>query len=56
MWPSTVVKTLGPLADTARGKALVQRQLTRHPDNVSLLKHAAAIALGCHVNPDPASD
>ncbi|HET6284726.1 MAG TPA: dTMP kinase, partial [Polyangia bacterium] len=44
-WPSTVVKTLGPLAQTPRGQALVKRQLARHGHNVSLLKHAAAIAL-----------
>jgi dTMP kinase len=48
LWPSTVVKTLGPLADTERGGALVARQLEKHGDNVSLLKHAAAIALGAH--------
>lgn len=47
-WPSTVVKTLGPLADSARGQGLVERQLRRYGDNVSLLKHAAAIALGLH--------
>jgi dTMP kinase len=56
IWPSTVVKSLGPLADTARGRALTQRQLGLYPDNISLLKHAAAIALRCHVNPDPGSD
>lgn len=53
-WPSTVVKTLGPLADTSRGQGLVERQLRRYGDNVSLLKHAAAIALGLHRG-DPGS-
>jgi len=48
VWPSTVVKTLGALADSARGRALVERQLIAHPNNVSLLKHVAAIALGIH--------
>jgi dTMP kinase len=48
VWPSTVVKTLGALADSERGRALVERQLHVHPSNVSLLKHAAAIALGVH--------
>jgi hypothetical protein len=48
VWPPTVVKTLGPLADEERGRALVRRQLEAHPNNVSLLKHAAAIALGAH--------
>jgi dTMP kinase len=56
VWPSTVVKSLGPLADTERGQALVRRQLRRYPDNISLLKHASAIALGCHVDPDATSD
>jgi dTMP kinase len=45
-WPSTVVKSLGPLGATARGRALVDRQLAHHPHNLSLLKHAAAVALG----------
>jgi hypothetical protein len=48
VWPSTVVKTLGALADSARGRALVERQLIAHPNNVSLLKHVSAIALGIH--------
>jgi dTMP kinase len=48
IWPSTVVKSLGPLADGARGQALVERQLRRYPDNISLLKHSAAIAVGAH--------
>jgi dTMP kinase len=54
VWSSTVVKSLGPLADTTRGRALVSRQLARYPDNVSLLKHSAAIALGCHADTDAA--
>jgi len=53
VWPSTVVKTLGLLADSERGRALLQRQLEAHPNNVSLLKHAAAIALGTHRLPSP---
>jgi dTMP kinase len=48
VWPSTVVKTLGPLADHARGQALIQRQLRKYPGNVSLLKHVAAMFLGLH--------
>jgi dTMP kinase len=48
IWPSTVVKTLGPLSDAARGCALIERQLRAYPGNVSLLKHAAAVALGNH--------
>jgi dTMP kinase len=49
VWPSTVLKSLGPLASTPRGQALVQRQLQRHAGNISLLKHAAAIAVGANV-------
>jgi dTMP kinase len=48
LWPSTVVKSLGGLADTARGDAMVRRQLELHAGDVSLLKHAASIALGMH--------
>jgi dTMP kinase len=46
VWPSTVVKTLGPLANDPRGRDLLERQLAGYPENLSLLKHAAAIALG----------
>jgi dTMP kinase len=49
IWPSTVLKSLGPLASTPRGQALTERQLRRHPGNISLLKHAAAIAVGANV-------
>jgi dTMP kinase len=49
IWPSTVVKSLGPLATTPRGRELTERQLRKYPGNVSLLKHAAAIAVGAHV-------
>jgi dTMP kinase len=47
-WPSTVVKTLGPLSEAPRGRELIERQLRAYPGNVSLLKHAAAVALGTH--------
>jgi dTMP kinase len=47
-WPSTVVKSLGPLADGTRGNTLLLRQLDAHGSNVSLLKHSAAVALGLH--------
>ena len=55
VWPSTVAKSLGPHADTARGKALLLRQLEKYPRNLSLLKHAAAVALGLHRKPEPAA-
>ena len=48
VWPSTVVKSLGPLADGPRGQALLIRQLGAHRGNISLLKHASAVALGVH--------
>ena len=51
LWPSTVIKSLGALSGTARGQALVARQLQRHPGNLSLLKHAAAIAVGANLQP-----
>jgi dTMP kinase len=48
VWPSTVVKSLGILADGERGERLIRRQLARHAENISLLKHAAAVALKAH--------
>jgi dTMP kinase len=48
VWPSTVVKSLGPLADGTRGRALIARQLAAHPNSLSLLKHVSAVALGVH--------
>jgi dTMP kinase len=48
VWPSTVVKSLGPLADEPRGDELVRRLLGSYSTNLSLLKHAAGIALGAH--------
>ena len=47
-WPSTTVKSLGPLAQAGRGAALVARQLKFHGDSLSLLKHTAAAALQAH--------
>jgi dTMP kinase len=44
VWPSTVVKSLGALGQSPRGRELVARQLARHPGNISLWKHAAALA------------
>jgi dTMP kinase len=52
VWPSTVAKSLGPHADAARGKALLLRQLEKFPRNLSLLKHAASVALGLHRRPE----
>jgi dTMP kinase len=48
VWPSTVAKSLGPLSDGPRGQELLLKLLAAHPTNVSLLKHASAVALGVH--------
>lgn len=44
-WPSTVVKSLGPLALSDRGRALIARQLAAHPADLSLLKHVSTSSL-----------
>lgn len=49
-WPSTVAKSLGRLADEARGRQLLERQLLHYPADLSLLQHAAAVALGVHTD------
>lgn len=51
-WPSTVVKSLGVLAESDRGRALIARQLATYPRNISLLKHVSAIALGLPRGPE----
>jgi dTMP kinase len=56
VWPSTVVKSLGVLAATLRGRTLLERQLAHHSENLSLLKHASAIAVGAHTDPAAASE
>jgi hypothetical protein len=45
-WPSTVVKSIGGLVTEPRGRELAERLLSAYPDNPSLLKHAARLALG----------
>ena len=42
-WPSTAVKSLGPLYAGKRGRALADRALAARPDDVSLLKHLTAL-------------
>jgi dTMP kinase len=42
-WPSTAVKSLGPLFAGKRGRALADRALTTRPDDLSLLKHMTAL-------------
>jgi dTMP kinase len=46
LWPSAVVKSLGPLGSKVTGRDLIRRQLTLYPTDILLLKHASAIALG----------
>jgi dTMP kinase len=52
LWPSTVVKSLAGLAGTPQGRRLVERQLRRYPENISLLKHASAIAVSADLDPE----
>ncbi len=44
LWPSTVLKSLVPLARTARGAAMAERLIERNPTNLSVLKHACRVA------------
>jgi dTMP kinase len=45
LWPSTVVKSLGSLHDSARGRTLLGLQLARHGQRVGVLRNAALLAL-----------
>lgn len=45
LWPSTVVKSVGALRDSARGRALLERQLVRHGQRLGVLRNAALLAL-----------
>jgi dTMP kinase len=44
VWPSTVAKSLGALAGSERGVALLEKLLDENPKNLSLLKHATQVA------------
>lgn len=44
IWPSTVVKSLGPLGRTGRGLEMALDLLQCYPENVSLLKHVTRLA------------
>jgi dTMP kinase len=44
IWPSTVLKSVLPLAHGERAQRLACRLLERHPTNISLHKHAARMA------------
>ena len=41
-WPSTVAKSLGPLASESRGRAMLESLLARSGHDLSLWRHAAA--------------
>ncbi|MBM7118351.1 dTMP kinase [Archangium primigenium] len=43
-WPAASVKSLGPLAETTRGRELITRLLTAHPRDFALLRQAARTA------------
>ena len=43
-WPAASVKSLGPLAETPRGRELITRLLTAHPRDFALLRQAARTA------------
>jgi dTMP kinase len=49
IWPASVVKSLGVLVNGARGAELLRAALSAFPRNITLLKHATAIALGAHL-------
>jgi dTMP kinase len=44
VWPSTVAKSLGALAGSERGVALLEKLLDEFPKNFSLLKHSTQVA------------
>lgn len=46
LWPSTVMKSIGPLIDGARARALAARLIEAYPSNLSLLKHATRMLAG----------
>lgn len=49
VWPSTVAKSVAPLAGSARARRLVDHLLAGHAANLSLLKHATRIAASAGV-------
>lgn len=51
LWPSTVVKSLGSLRGAARGRALLERQLSRHGHQLGVLRNASLLALNLQASP-----
>jgi dTMP kinase len=45
LWPSTTIKSLGPLVGEPRGQEMLAEALSRHADVLSLLKHAAHLVM-----------
>ncbi len=45
LWPSTVVKSVGVLRDSARGRALLERQLSLYGHELGVLRNASLLAL-----------
>jgi dTMP kinase len=45
LWPSTVVKSLGVLHQTPRGRALLERQLSLYGHELGVLRNASILAL-----------
>lgn len=56
LWPSTVVKSLGSLHDSARGRTLLGRQLARHGQRLGVLRNAAILALNLPSDPSGLED
>jgi dTMP kinase len=50
LWPACAVKSLGVLVSGPRGREVLRRALELFPGNISLLKQAAGIATGSHLN------
>jgi dTMP kinase len=44
-WPSTVVKSVGVLRDSTRGRALLERQLSLYGHELGVLRNASSLAL-----------
>jgi dTMP kinase len=50
LWPASVVRSLGVLVSGTPGRDILRRALELFPGNISLLKQAAGIATGTHLN------
>jgi dTMP kinase len=48
LWPSTVVKSLGPLHQGPRGRELLERQLSLYGHELGVLRNASILALNLH--------